>query len=153
MELYICHSVYIQKIIFKYTTIMSNMTILSIYCHLKPNQMQEGRNSLFQKAKIMKPEVENDSNFSISYGSPSITSNEASINLSTKVPGANFDKNEARKIADTIFMQLKNYIEAIDKRTSTVVSSFPLCEGDLANEDNEYTYTLEEVLPLNNSNS
>lgn len=104
-------------------------------------------------AKILNTEMENESNFSISYGSPSNTSNEVSIYLSTKMPGANFDKNEARKIADTIFTQLKNYIEAIDKRTSIVVSSIPLCEGDSANEDNEYTYTLEEVLPLNNSNS
>lgn len=132
---------------------MNNMTILNIHCHLKPSQVQEGHDTLFQMAKILKTEVENDSNFSISYGSPSNNSNGVSIYLITKVPGAIFDKNEARKIADTIFTQLQNYIEAIDKKTSTVVSSFPLGDGDLANEDNEYTYTLEEVLPLNNSNS
>lgn len=126
---------------------MSNKTILSVYCHLKPDQIQEGHKAaLIQMVNSLKLEM--DSGFLISSGPASGSSNEVAIYLCTVVPSADYDVQQARSIADKLFGQLNSCKKYIDIQTSEVKSSFPIDEGDVASEDNKYTYTLEEVLPL-----
>lgn len=125
---------------------MNNKTILSVYCYLKPDQIQEGQKALIQMVKSLNSEM--NSRFFICSGSPSGTSDEVAIHLCTDVPGAAYDEQQARDIAKKLFGQLNSYKKYIEIQTSEVKSSFPIDEGDVASEDNKYTYTLEEVLPL-----
>lgn len=127
---------------------MNSNIILCIYCHLKPDQVQDGHDVLFQMANSLEMEVETDSDFTISSGSASNASDVVVIHLNTDVPRADYDVQQAREIVNNLFGRLNLFKKYIDVQTSEVKYSFAIDEGDVASEDNKYTYTLEEVLPL-----
>lgn len=127
---------------------MRNDTILSICCKFKENLSPDKHETLWKMAESLKKQVEDDFDFTISWGQKEYKSQDLRFNLKRNIHISGYDIPEAKHIADIMLGKIKTVIADININESSVTSDFALVEGDSPNKEDLYHYSLSVVLPL-----
>lgn len=115
---------------------------------VKSGLSEEMFDNLYGMADLLKAEIEDCSDFTVSWGPKDYKSVELNLYIDKDIHISNSDDSEGKRISDVVIKRLKENIELINVSASFVTSDFALCndEQEMRDDNGYYTYTLDEIL-------